>query len=142
MATDKGKGAGRGRGTGKGRGKGDNNNGPGDEHREPYKEAPWPTLDEQLRASKVRPGTALDKLVRENQDFEMLRPEEAHDRLGLPPWLRVHWRKHHPDGNYSGDDPTGGYPLGLKDLYRWMIEFQDFPVEKGPQSESGGGDGH
>jgi hypothetical protein len=102
----------------------------------------WPTLEEQLRTSRVKPGTALEKLVRENQNFEMLRPAEANDRLRLPPWLRVYWRKHHPEARYSGDDPTGGYPLALKDLYRWMLEFQDLPVQKGPESENGGEHGH
>ena len=48
-------------------------------------------------ASKVIPGSALEKLIRENQDFDMLSPEEAHDRLRLPPWLRVYWRKQHPE---------------------------------------------
>ncbi len=53
----------------------------------------------------------------------MLRPEEAHDQLGLPPWLRVYWRKLHPDADYSG--PSGGYPLSLADLYEWMVDHQD-----------------
>ena len=32
----------------------------------------WPTVEEQLRESKVKPGSALEKLILENQDFEML----------------------------------------------------------------------
>ncbi len=34
--------------------------------------ARWPTVEEQLRESKVKPGSALEKLILENQDFEML----------------------------------------------------------------------
>jgi hypothetical protein len=83
----------------------------------------WPTLDEQLAQSKAIPGSALDRLIRDNQEFEMLRPEEVSDRVGLPPWLRVHWRKNHPGGNYSGR--TGGYPLALHELYRWMVRHQN-----------------
>jgi hypothetical protein len=101
----------------------------------------WPTVEEQLSASKVIPGSALEKLVRENQDFEMLRPEEAHDKLRLPPWLRVYWRKHHPEARYAAHDPTGGYPLALRDLYNWMIRHQDLPVQQGPEPGAEGGHG-
>jgi hypothetical protein len=60
--------------------------------------AGWPSLEEQLQAANVTPSSALDQFIRANQAFEMLRPEEATDRLGLPPWIRVYWRKQHPDG--------------------------------------------
>jgi hypothetical protein len=83
----------------------------------------WPSLEDQLRAAQVVKGSALDKLIRDHQGFQMLRAEEAHDQLGLPPWLRVYWRKLHPDANYSG--PSGGYPLTLSDLHEWMLEHQD-----------------
>jgi hypothetical protein len=83
----------------------------------------WPTLTEQLRAAHASKGSALDELIRDHQEFSMLRPEEAHDNLGLPPWLRVYWRKLHPDADYSG--PGGGYPLTLSDLHEWMIQHPD-----------------
>ena len=86
---------------------------------------PWPSIEEQLRAGNIRPGSALDQLIRDNQEFEMLRPEEANDRLGLPPWIRVFWRKQHPDGKYFG--PSGGYPLVLERLVEWMLAHQDLP---------------
>jgi hypothetical protein len=86
--------------------------------------AHWPTLDQQLKERRVRPGTALEKLILANQDFAMLRPEEASDRLPVPLWLRVHWRKHHPEGTYSAADPTGGYPLALKEVAEWMETHQ------------------
>jgi hypothetical protein len=80
----------------------------------------WPSLDEQLIEAGAPPGSALAKLIASNQDFSMLRSEEAHDKLRLPSWLRVHWRKNHPDYNYIPGDPTGGYPLALRDMYIWM----------------------
>lgn len=96
----------------------------------------WPTLEQQLVASKVTHGSALEKLIIDNQDFQMLRPEEAHDQLRLPPWLRIYWRKKHPEANYSAKDPSGGYPLALRDLYLWMIRYQDLTVHQGPDSTS------
>jgi len=88
----------------------------------------WPSLNEQLRAAKVVPGSALEQFIRDNQDFGLLRAEEASDELGLPPWIRVYWRRLHPEGNYSAHDPTGGYPLTLKDVYHSMLADQDWPA--------------
>jgi hypothetical protein len=120
--------AGRGRRGGPSRGDEDDRD-RGDREREPT----WPSLEEQLRASKVIPGSALEKLIRENQDFDRLRPEEAHDKLGLPPWLRVYWWKQHPELRVPAHDPTGGYPLALRDLYLWMLEHQDLEPQRGPE---------
>jgi len=58
----------------------------------------WPSVEEQLEAAGIIRGSALDKLIRENQDFHLLSPEESRDNLGLPLWLRVYWRKAHPKG--------------------------------------------
>ena len=33
------------------------------------KHSDWPTLEEQLGKDKIRKGSALEKLVKENQDF-------------------------------------------------------------------------
>jgi hypothetical protein len=70
----------------------------------------WPSVEEQLAAAKVARGSALEKLIRDNQDFHMLRPEEANDKIGLPLWLRVYWRKQHPELVYSANDPTAATP--------------------------------
>jgi hypothetical protein len=91
---------------------------------------PWPSLQQQITEATVTPGSALESLIRANQDFSMLRPEEAKDTLRLPPWLRVYWRKQHPEGNYSASDPTGGYPLVLKEIYEWMVSHQDLQPGK------------
>ena len=85
----------------------------------------WPSVEEQLAASKVIHGSALEKLVRDNQDFTVLRPQEAHDDIGLPLWLRVWWRKNHPDEPYSRVDPAGGYPDILYDIHQRMMRNQD-----------------
>ncbi len=85
----------------------------------------WPTLEEQFAESRVDPESALARLIEENQQFDMLRPEEADDKIVTPPWLRVLWRKSHPDLEYSADDPSGGYPLVLKEIWEWMAYHQD-----------------
>jgi hypothetical protein len=85
----------------------------------------WPTVDQQLTASRVQPGTALEKLILSNQDFQMLRAEEVHDKIQVPLWLRVWWRKAHPEGDYSAADPTGGYPRALREAAEWMMLHQD-----------------
>src|SRR5215213_4292875 len=86
----------------------------------------WPSLKEQLAEDGVEPGSALAKLIAANQEFDqMLRPEEAADRLPIPPWLRVYWHKQHPDFEVRPGDPTGGYPFVLKEIAEWMVHHQD-----------------
>src|SRR6476469_970646 len=89
----------------------------------------WPTLGEQLKESNVKKNSALEKLIKQNQDFSMLHAEEATDKLRLPPRLRVHFRKNHPELEFDPSDPTGGYPLALRDLYLWMIQNQDLKTQ-------------
>jgi hypothetical protein len=99
---------------------------------------PRPSLDQQLRGANVSPGTKLEQLVRSNQDFDLLDPHESHnDRTGLPLWLRVYWRKNHPEHSYSPDDPTGGYPRALKNLRTWMVLNQDLPGVDVPAAAKG-----
>jgi hypothetical protein len=88
-------------------------------------EPAWPSFEEQLSQDRVEQGTALERLIQENQDFDLLRAEEANDRLGLPAWVRVYWRKQHPELEYRADDPTGGYPRVLKNVYAWMLAHPD-----------------
>lgn len=85
----------------------------------------WPTLQRQLAADRVVVGSPLQSLIESNQELDLLRPEEARDTLPVPLWLRVLWRKAHPEGSYSGDDPTGGYPLALKEVHEWLVSHQD-----------------
>ena len=96
----------------------------------------WPTLDKQLAAGKVVHGSPLDEFIRENQDFGLLRREEANDDLGLPLWIRVYWRRLHPEEEFPADDPTGGYPLSLRETYQAMLRDQEWParIPAGPRS--------
>lgn len=88
----------------------------------------WPTLDRQLDAAKVVHGGALHQFIRENQDFSLLRPEEANDDLGLPLWIRVYWRRLHPEAEFPAGDPTGGYPLSLREVAQAMLRDQEWPA--------------
>lgn len=87
--------------------------------------SPWPSLEEQLKEAKAEPGSAFAQLIRDNQEFGMLRLDESGDKRRLPPWIRVWWRKAHPELVYSSTDPTGGYPLVLKEILEWMENHQD-----------------
>ena len=92
----------------------------------------WPTLEKQLAHDKVVPGSALEKLIRENQDVKLLGPGEApDDGLGYPLWLRVYWRRLHPESVSGAGDATGGYPLILSEIGEWLIHHQD--LRPGPR---------
>ena len=84
----------------------------------------FPSLDEQLKKAKAKPGSALEKLIKDNQDFDKLKDKDAEDEI-VPPWLKVYWRKGHPEIDYDKDDPTGGYPFVLKEVLEWMMSHQD-----------------
>ena len=86
---------------------------------------PFPSLEEQLKKAHVKKGSALEKLIKDNQDFSKLKPKDADDTI-VPPWLKVFWQKGHPEVDYDKDDPTGGYPLVLKEILEWMMTHQDF----------------
>ena len=88
-------------------------------------DAGWPTLKTQIQKAEAPAGSALEKLIRANQDFSLLRAEEANDKIRIPLWLRVIWRKAHPEGTYLATDPTGGYPLVLKEVEEWMEKHPD-----------------
>jgi hypothetical protein len=87
--------------------------------------ADWPTLEKQLSKDRVQPGSALARLIAANQDFALLHAREQNDHIPLPPWLRVLWRKAHPGAKPILGDPTGGYPLVLREAHEWMITHQD-----------------
>ncbi len=79
---------------------------------------------------KVTPGSALANLIAKNQDFGLLRPEETKDSLRIPLWLRVLYRKNHPEEHATPGDPTGGYPFVLKEVAEWMLTHQDLQPGK------------
>jgi len=91
------------------------------------RERGWPSVEEQLRADKVTPGSALEQLIRANQDTDLLDPKEAHDGMQLPVWLRVYWRKQHPEPEVSA-----AYPAALFRMYSWMRAHHDLPWRSAP----------
>lgn len=104
----------------------------------------WPSVEEQLREANVIHGSALEQLIRENQDFELLHPDEVNDGLPIPPWLRVHWRKQHPKDIPDESSPAASYPYPdvLDSVYEWMRIHQDLPgwsTGGTPRRKSSGG---
>ena len=91
-----------------------------------YAKKPFPTLDEQLKKAHAKKGSKLEKLIKDNQDFSKLKDRDTEDEI-VPPWLKVYWRKGHPEANYDNDkDASGGYPHVLKEVLEWMMTHQDF----------------
>jgi hypothetical protein len=84
-----------------------------------------PSLEQQLKDSRVIAGSALETLIKQNQDFSILDPGELTDGGPFPLWLRVYVRKGHPEIRFSGGKT--GYPLLLKELLSYMIHHQDLP---------------
>ena len=87
----------------------------------------WPSVEHQLREVDATPDSALEQLIKDNQDVHLLQPEEAHDDYGLPLWLRVYWRKNHPDVQHPSINPGAGYPDVLYTIYEWVLTHQDLP---------------
>jgi hypothetical protein len=99
----------------------------------------WPSFRDQLLRDRIAPESALAKLIAKNQDFSLLRPEEASDSLRIPLWLRVLYRKNHPEEQARPGDPTGGYPFVLKEVAEWMVTHQDLqPPKVGPLTPTAG----
>jgi hypothetical protein len=86
-----------------------------------------PSLQAQLSAAKAPAGSALAKLIENNQDFDLLDPQELHDDVPLPLWLRVHWRKAHPETPHPNINPGAGYPDVLYDIHARMLAHPDMP---------------
>src|SRR5947199_663616 len=87
--------------------------------------AAWPSLQAQLAQDRVPAGSPLAKLIASHQDFQLLRPEEAYDKLVVPPWLRVLWRQEHPDMRYVPGDGRGGSPVVVQEVFEWRGSPRD-----------------
>ncbi|HVR07229.1 MAG TPA: Ig-like domain-containing protein [Thermoanaerobaculia bacterium] len=98
----------------------------------------WPSVQEQLVKGHVIPGSALERLILDNQDFSILHASEASDSLRIPLFLRVLYHKNHPHDLYSPHDPTGGYPLVLNEVWEWMLSHQDLKPGPGLSESSNG----
>lgn len=80
-----------------------------------------PTVSSQIKSAKAPKGSALEKLIRKNQNFDLLLPEEIQDDYGHPLWLRVYWRKQHPEISMPEKNPGAAYPEILSQIYKRMI---------------------
>ena len=86
-----------------------------------------PSVAEQIKKTGAPENSALAKLIRENQDFEVLHPEELADSYPLPLWLRVAWRKQHPEIAMPAKNPGAAYPEVLSQILKRMVAFPDKP---------------
>jgi hypothetical protein len=101
--------------------------------------SPWPSVEEQLAEAKVLQGSALEQLIRDNQDFHLLQPGEVHDGFDIPLWLRVHFRKTHPEVQLSSVNPGASYPEALETVHRWMLAHPDLPGSSNDPTGTKGG---
>jgi hypothetical protein len=87
----------------------------------------------------IRPGTALAKLVHEaDTHVALLAGVQKQGRLkvDIPLWLRSHYRRNHPEmrTEVRANDPTGGFPMALENLYNWMLRHQDLQPVLAPEA--------
>lgn len=99
---------------------------------------PWPSVERQLAEAKAPAGSPLEALILNNQDFGMLQPEEANDNFDIPPWLRVYWRKQHPELEHPTQNPGAAYPEALEAILRWMKAHPELPSRSDDQLVKGG----
>src|SRR5208337_1314924 len=74
----------------------------------------------------IRPGTALAKLAHESGPHDVVLTDfqkQPRLKVDIPLWLRSHYRRNHPEmrTNVRANDPTGGFPMALENLYNWML---------------------
>lgn len=80
-----------------------------------------PSVEEQIKSAKAPKGSRLEKMIRDNQDFSLLQPEEFGDNFPIPLWLRVAWRKQHPEVAMPARNPGAAYPEVLSQVYTRMV---------------------
>lgn len=101
----------------------------------------WPGIHAQLESARAPSGSQLERVIRGNQETELLDPAEAADGLPYPPWLRIRWRKAHP-ADYPAGAPAA-YPGILERVLEFMIHNPN-SIERageGYVEPSGGGSG-
>lgn len=82
-----------------------------------------PAVDDPILAAAASTPSALATLIQNNQDYARLNLADVLDNQELPLWLKVHWRKQHPDS------PPGVYPRSLMHLYDWMLAHPNLQAE-------------
>lgn len=86
-----------------------------------------PSLDAQIEEARAPKNSNLERIIKENQDFELLEPEELADRFSYPLWLRVWWRKQHPEVQMPPTNPGAAYPEALSGLAKRMKANPELP---------------
>jgi hypothetical protein len=99
----------------------------------------WPSLRKQLEDVHAPAGSGLAQLITENQDLELLHTSEVDDGQPYPMWLRVRWRKAHPEEFPPGEPVV--YPMMLERVLEWMKHHPDkvdptLPVRPGDDAEN------
>ncbi len=92
-------------------------------------------------AIPIRPGTALAKLVNEaTPHIEALAIANERVKVDVPNWLRAHYMRNHSQllSAIRPEDPTGGFPLALENLYVWMLHNQSLQPSPVPSSSPAG----
>lgn len=86
-----------------------------------------PSLNAQIKEANAAKGSRLEQLIRENQDVELLAPEEIDDKFSYPLWLRIWWRKQHPEVQMPATNPGGAYPEVLSQLNKRIKANPELP---------------
>jgi hypothetical protein len=97
-----------------------------------------PTIQDQIESANAPKGSALEKLIRANQDFELLHQEEFEDDYPIPLWLRVAYRKQHGELEFPSKNPGAAYPEVLTQIYQRMIANPNEPWEGKPTESAPG----
>jgi hypothetical protein len=66
----------------------------------------------------------------------MLGPGEIDDDYPLPLWLRVLWRKQHPEIAMPEKNPGAAYPEVLSQIHKRMIANPDLPWGQTPEEKT------
>jgi len=86
-----------------------------------------PTVARQIRDARAPSGSVLEKTIRKNQDFDLLATEELDDNHPVPLWLRVAYRKQHPEIPFPSKNPGAAYPEVLSQVYQRMVANPNEP---------------
>ena len=98
----------------------------------PQPAAHWPTIDQQLKRHRVPARHGSREADPQQPGLrDAPAPRRRNDKIPVPLWLRVYWRKEHPEATYSAADPTGGYPHVLKEMAEWMQIHQELVADRG-----------
>jgi hypothetical protein len=95
-----------------------------------------PGAEEQIAAAQVDPNSPLAQLIRENQPAELPAAMAADvtdpGEIDVPVWVRVYWRRQHPEAEFVAEDPTHGLPKALEQFADWLLTHPTLESEPPP----------